>query len=154
MTSTTPPQHQVQHPDSAQRQYSHHQHSQHQQLAQPHVQPLHQPWSTAPGAVALSRPVEPAAVVSLVLGTVTLVAGCVPGVSVLALIGAVVAVVYGAVALRRLRSGEKTGRGLAITGLSCGSVAVVVAGAMSVLFVLWAALMSGSWALLWGTLFL
>lgn len=146
MTSTTPPQHQVHHPDAAQHQ--------HQQLVQPHVQPPHQVWTTAPGAVAASRPVEPAAVVSLVLGTVTLVAGCVPGVSVLALIGAVVAVVYGAVALRRLRSEEKTGRGLAITGLSCGSAAIVVAGVVSVLFVLWAALMSGSWALLWGTLLL
>ncbi|MEH3076458.1 MAG: hypothetical protein PGN11_07210 [Quadrisphaera sp.] len=104
-----------------------------------------------PSPYPASLPVEPQAVVSLVLGGVSLLLSWIFGVSVLALAGGVAAVVCGVVALRRLKTGQRSGKGLAIAGLSCGSVAVVIAGVVSALFFAWLAVFGGLWSVAWGS---
>ncbi|TNM63267.1 DUF4190 domain-containing protein [Streptomyces sp. NP160] len=153
MTSTTP-EHQQSHlllqeqAPPADEQQPHHQvqvwaPSPHQQLPGPYL----------PHPVAPSAPVEPQAVVSLVLGGVSLLTCLVPGISLAAFVGAVAAVITGIVALRRLGTAERSGKGLAITGLSCGGVAVVGAGVMSAFFILYVTVFGGLWTLAWGSAF-
>ncbi|MEH3076459.1 MAG: hypothetical protein PGN11_07215 [Quadrisphaera sp.] len=89
-----------------------------------------------PPYLVLAQPVEAQAVVSLVLGSVSLLTSWIMGVSLLALAGAVAAITTGVVALRRLRTGQKSGAGLAVTGLCLAGFASVVAGFMSFFTVL------------------
>jgi len=71
------------------------------------------------------------AVASMVLGIVAIVtAGCVVG----GVVG-IIAIVFGAIGLQRLGQpgGARRGRGMAIAGVACGTVALVAAGAILLL---------------------
>lgn len=71
------------------------------------------------------------AIATLVLGLVALVTFCVP---ILPLVLGLVALGVGFAAIRRIRQGRETGRGMAITGMVTGGIGLVAGSLLMILF--------------------
>jgi len=82
-----------------------------------------------PADPAPSRP-SGQAVAALVIGIVSVLLCLIPVVNAISIVGGVVAVVLGMLALRKLVPGRPAGKGFAITGIVLGAVSAVVAIAM------------------------
>ncbi len=65
------------------------------------------------------------AIASMVCGICGLVFCWWPFVSWLAFIAAVLGIIFGAIALSKIKKGEADGKGMAIAGIVCGSVSIV-----------------------------
>lgn len=85
-----------------------------------HYAPGQQPYGQQPRSGASGL-----AVAALVVGIVSLLIAWVPLVNVAAILGGLVAVVLGALALSRIRRSGQTGKGLAVAGLVLGGLSVV-----------------------------
>jgi len=73
------------------------------------------------------RPTSGLAIAALVVGAISLIIAWVPVINVVSIIGGIVAVVLGVVALRKVRQGTAGGKGLAIAGTVLGGVSLVAA---------------------------
>jgi hypothetical protein len=91
-----------------------------------------QPITSPPTPTEVARPRNGLGVASLVLGVASLVAVLSFILFPLALIGGIVGVILGIVALMRTERGTSTNRGQAIAGLTCSGIALILAVVLSV----------------------
>lgn len=89
-------------------------------------QPYGQPYG-GPGFPGDQRPSSGLAIAALVVGAISLIVAWVPVINVISIIGGIVAVVLGVVALRKVGRGAAGGKGMAIAGTVLGGVSLVAA---------------------------
>ncbi|KAE8764086.1 DUF4190 domain-containing protein [Georgenia thermotolerans] len=80
------------------------------------------------------RPSSGLAIAAFVIGIVAFLMAWIPVINVVAIIGGIVAVVLGAIALSKASKGQAGGKGLAIAGLVLSGLAIVGAILMNVVF--------------------
>lgn len=80
-----------------------------------------------------------------IAGMITGICGCIPCLTVIALVSAIVGVVLSALALKKVKEGTGGGRRMAMAGLICGIVAI---GLWIVLFALWGTAMFTAFSVL------
>ena len=77
---------------------------------------------------------NPLGVTAMVLGIVAAVLAFIPCIGWLGFIPGVLAIIFGALSLKKVNAGEADGKGMSIAGLVCGLVAVIINIAMIVIF--------------------
>ena len=76
---------------------------------------------------------NPLGVTAMVLGIVAAVLAFIPCIGWLGFIPGVLAIIFGALSLKKVNAGEADGKGMSIAGLVCGLVAVIINIAMIVI---------------------
>lgn len=99
------------------------------------------PYQGSPGAAqAVARPPFPGgpgsglAVAALVVGIVSLLGCVIPVVNVVSIVGGIIALVLGLVALNAVKKGRQSGKGMAVAGVVTGVLAVIGAIIANVVF--------------------
>ncbi len=69
---------------------------------------------------------NPLGLTSMILGIVSVVLVFIPCMGWLAFIPGVLAVIFGAISLKKVNAGEADNKGMSIAGLVCGLIAVVI----------------------------
>ena len=77
---------------------------------------------------------NPLGLTAMVLGIVAAVLAFIPCIGWLGFIPGVLAIIFGALSLKKVNAGEADGKGMSIAGLVCGLVAVIINIAMIVIF--------------------
>ncbi|KAE8764085.1 DUF4190 domain-containing protein [Georgenia thermotolerans] len=80
------------------------------------------------------RPGSGLAIAAFVIGIVAFLMAWIPVINIVSIIGGIVAVILGAIALSKARKGQAGGKGLAIAGLALSGVAIIGAILMNVVF--------------------
>ena len=76
---------------------------------------------------------NPLGLTAMVLGIVAAVLAFIPCIGWLGFIPGVLAIIFGALSLKKVNAGEADGKGMSIAGLVCGLVAVIINIAMLVI---------------------
>jgi hypothetical protein len=88
----------------------------------------------APPPFPAQRPGSGMAIAAFVIGIVALLLAWIPIINVISIVGGIVAVVLGIIAIRKVGRGEAGGKGFAITGIVLAGLAIIGSILMNVVF--------------------